>query len=183
MTHVAQSGGKRASRERPALEWRPPAKQDRSRIAEVVAETGVFRPDEIDVAVEVFDGYCEAPGQDYHAVAVYAEDGLAGFAFYGKTPCTVDTWDLYWIAVRPRLQGCGAGRGLLERVEQEMRAAGARMCVIETSSRADYEATRRFYFSCGYGEVARAADFYDAGDDRVTYAKQFEEYAASSQGE
>ncbi len=138
--------------------------------------TGIFRPDEREVALEVFDDFCEAPGQDYHALAACSgPNELVGFALYGPTPCTVDTWDLYWIAVHPQLYRRGAGRGLLERVEQQMRAAGARMCVIETSSRPDYEPTRRFYLACGYEEVARIADFYDAGDDRVTYAKQFVE--------
>jgi ribosomal protein S18 acetylase RimI-like enzyme len=135
----------------------------------------MFRPDEIDVALEVFDEYCRAPGRDYHALAAYGgAGGLAGFALFGPTPCTVGTWDLYWIVVHPKAQGRGAGRGLLERAEAAMREAGARMCAIETSSRADYEATRQFYIACGYEEVARIADFYDAGDDRVTYAKQFE---------
>jgi ribosomal protein S18 acetylase RimI-like enzyme len=135
----------------------------------------MFRPDEIDVALEVFDDYCRAPGQDYHALAAYlGPDELVGFALFGPTPCTVGTWDLYWIVVHPEAQGRGAGRGLLERAEAQMSEAGARMCAIETSSREDYGATRRFYLACGYEEVARIADFYDAGDDRVTYAKQFE---------
>jgi ribosomal protein S18 acetylase RimI-like enzyme len=184
MTPVTQDGRSgQPARALPALEWRAPGRADRTSVAEIVAATGVFRLDELEVALEVFDDYCDAPGQDYHAVAVYAgPEDLAGFAFFGPTPCTVDTWDLYWIAVHPRLQRCGAGRGLLERVERFMRSAGARICVIETSSRRDYEATRRFYIACGYQEVARVADFYDAGDDRVTYAKQFEKVVVSSQG-
>jgi GNAT superfamily N-acetyltransferase len=159
----------------PAIEWKPPQRPHRPRIAEIVESAGVFRPDEVDVALEVFDCYCDAPGKDYWAMGAYSEpDQLAGFAFYGPTPCTVDTWDLYWIVVGTGFQGRGVGRGLIEQAEQRMRSAGARMCVIETSSRDDYSATRRFYLSCGYREVARIADFYDVGDDRVTYAKQFE---------
>jgi ribosomal protein S18 acetylase RimI-like enzyme len=158
----------------PVLEWKAPERRHREQIAEIVAETGVFRPDEIDVAQEVFDDFCSAPGRDYWAVGVYtASERLAGFAIYGPTPCTVDTWDLYWIAVRPDMQRTGAGRGLMERAEREMREAGARMCVIEASSRQGYAATRGFYRACGYEEVARVPDFYEAGDDRVTYAKRF----------
>ncbi|MGD2154097.1 MAG: GNAT family N-acetyltransferase [Gemmatimonadales bacterium] len=174
MTSVAQKRGSQATSVR-TFEWRAPGPEDRPRVAQAVAATGMFRPDEVDVALEVFDDYCQAPGQDYHALAAYGDSGeLAGFAFFGPTPCTVGTWDLYWIVVHPQAQGRGAGRGLLERAEAQMCDAGGRMCVIETSSRDDYEATRRFYRACGYEEVARIADFYDAGDDRVTYAKQFE---------
>ncbi len=75
--------------------------------------------------------------------------------------------------VRPGTQGRGVGRGLLKRAERQMRSSGARLCVIETSSRDDYAGTRRFYLACGYAEVARVPGFYDEGDDRVTYAKQF----------
>ena len=47
------------------------------------------------------------------------------------------------------------------------------MVLIETSSRDDYSQTRNFYTACGYREAARVPDFYDAGDDRVIYVKQF----------
>lgn len=160
---------------RSAWVWKGPDVIHRAQIADAVEATGVFRPDEIDVALEVFDSYCREPGKDYWALGAYSKpDDIAGFAFFGPTPCTLGTWDLYWIVVHPSFQGCGIGRGLLERVERQMRSAGARMCVIETSSRDDYSMTRRFYLACGYQEVARIADFYDVGDDRVTYAKQFE---------
>lgn len=160
---------------RTASVWKRPEAIHRPQIAEIVSATGLFRADEIDVALEVFDSYCKAPGKDYWAVGAYSKpEEIAGFAFFGPTPCTLGTWDLYWIVVHPSFQGNGIGRGLLERVERQMRSAGARMCVIETSSRDDYSLTRRFYLAGGYQEVARIADFYDVGDDRVTYAKQFE---------
>jgi ribosomal protein S18 acetylase RimI-like enzyme len=160
---------------RTTYEWRPPEASQRPQIADIVKATGMFRADEIDVALEVFDSFCDAPGKDYWAVGAYSRpDTIDGFAFYGSTPCTVGTWDLYWIVVHPSSQGNGIGRGLLEHAERHMRSAGARMCVIETSSRDDYSMTRRFYLACGYQEVARIADFYAVGDDRVTYAKQFE---------
>lgn len=156
------------------VHWRPPERRQRQQVAEIAAATGVFRPDEIEVALEVFDGFCDAPDVDYSAIAAFSgPDQLAGFAFYGPTPCTLDTWDLYWIVVHPLFHGAGIGRGLVERMERHVRSAGARMCVIETSSREDYSATRHFYAACGYREVARVADFYDEGDDRVTYAKKF----------
>ncbi len=158
----------------PTISWAPPHARHRPQIIEILAETGVFRPDEIDVALEVFDGYCEDPGVDYRALGAFSgPDELAGFAFYGPTPCTIDTWDLYWIAVGPTFQGTGIGRGLLERVERQLLSEGARMCLIETSSKADYATTRHFYLSCGYDERARVLDFYADGDDRVIYVKRF----------
>ena len=170
---VERKGGRPQARVE--IDWRPPGQQHRHQVADIIIATGAFRPDEVEVALEVFDDYCDAPGRDYWAVGAFTgPDELAGFAFYGPTPCTVGTWDLYWIAVRPGLQRSGIGRGLLQRVEQHMRAAGARLCLIETSSRDDYSQTRRFYLDCDYQEAARIAGFYDDDDDRVTYAKRFE---------
>lgn len=171
LTPSCSSAGRRGPLQ---LEWKPPQRSHRPQVAAVVAETGIFRPDEIDVALEVFDAYCDAPGRDYWACAAFAgPDELAGFAFYGPTPCTVDTWDLYWIAVHPRFQRAGIGRSLLQQVEHHICSSGARMCVIETSSRDDYAETRDFYLACGYEEVARIPGFYADDDDRVTYAKYF----------
>ena len=172
-TGSSRSGGP------PSVIWRAPAAGVRSQITDLLEETGVFRPDEIEVALEVFDEFCHAPDVDYSALGAFSGEGgegeLVGFAFYGATPCTVNTWDLYWIAVRPQHHGTGIGSGLMERVEVRMKSEGARLCMIETSARSDYDSTRRFYAACGYREVARVPDFYDVGDDRVTYVKRLDD--------
>ena len=46
--------------------------------------------------------------------------------------------------------------------------------MIETGGRSIFESTRRFYERMGYGELARAKDFYAAGDDKVIYGKTME---------
>jgi len=98
---------------------------------------------------------------------------LTGYACYGPTPGTDGTFDLYWIAVHPSAQGTGGGRQLLREVEDRVSAAGGRMLIVETSSRADYEGTRRFYDRGGYREGARVRDFYAPQDDRVIYTRRF----------
>ena len=97
---------------------------------------------------------------------------MAGYACYGATPGTEGTFDLYWIAVDPSTQGRGAGTHLLGEVERRLRVGDERLLIAETSSRAAYEATRRFYERRGYSEQARVAAFYGPGDDRVIYAKR-----------
>lgn len=170
---VPSRAGNESGRTAQALEWGPPARRHRDQVAEIVAETGLFREEETDIALEVFDSFCEAPDADYSALAAFqGSDMVAGFALYGPTPCTVATWDVYWIVVRPRFQRAGIGRQLLRAVEERMVIAGAALSVIETSGRADYRGTRQFYLANGYEEVGRIADFYDLGDDRVTFAKR-----------
>jgi hypothetical protein len=51
------------------------------------------------------------------------------------------------------------------------------MLVVETSSRADYAPTRKFYEVRGYVASATVTDFYAPGDHRVIYAKHFLESA------
>jgi len=140
----------------------------------ILRATRVFREDEILVGLEVLDACLSHPEQDYSALGAFTPGGeLLGFSIHGPTPCTLGTWDLYWIAVSPDAQGLGVGTVLLEEVEGRLTRLNARQLIIETSSRPQYDPTRAFYVKKGYREVARVPDFYEAGDDRVIYAKTF----------
>jgi ribosomal protein S18 acetylase RimI-like enzyme len=155
------------------LRLKAPRTGDRDRVLRVVEATGVFRPEEVAIAMEVFDGAVEGPGVDYHAVGAFDDDdALVGFTCYGPTPCTVATWDLYWIAVDPAAYRHGVGRALMEAAEQAIADADGRLVVVETSSRADYAATRAFYGALGYAATARIPDFYAANDDLIVYTKR-----------
>ncbi|HEU5211074.1 MAG TPA: N-acetyltransferase [Longimicrobiales bacterium] len=144
----------------------------RAALERLLRDTGYFRADEIDVALEVFDAYCAAPDTDYSAHAALAADGaLAGYVIYGPTPCTVGTWDIYWIAVAPALQRAGVGTLLIDEVERRLRGR-ARMILVETSGQELYASTRAFYERRGFTEVARVPDFYADGDDRVILARR-----------
>jgi len=144
----------------------------RSRILETLKATNSFRDEEIDVALELFDDSM-AGSPDYEFIGAFSADGeLIGYACYGATPGTLGTYDLYWIAVHPEHQGTGGGSRLLGEVERRLREREARLLVVETSARTDYETTRRFYERREYRETARLSDFYAFGDDRVIYAKR-----------
>ena len=146
--------------------------KDRGPVESLLRATGVFREDEVAVALEVLDSFIARPGQDYSAVGAFTPGGeLLGYSVVGPTPCTLGTWDLYWIAVAPETQGKGVGTILLEEVEGRLIRSNARQLVIETSSRPPYDPTRAFYLKRGYREVARVPDFYEVGDDRVIYTK------------
>lgn len=157
----------------PSLTLRPPRPSDRVRVVEIVRATGVFRPSEVDIALEVFDGAVEKPGVDYHALGAYDETPrLLGFACYGATPGTEATWDLYWIAVDPGTHRHGVGRALMAACERAIADAGGRLVVVETSSRPDYGPTRAFYQALAYEATARIPDFYAPHDDLVVYTKR-----------
>ena len=162
----------------------------RNRIREILDATSVFREDEVAVALELFDetfaaGPARAPYDpgdgvaNYEFVGSFSREGqLIGYVCYGATPGTDRVYDLYWIATHPAFQCSGAGSRLMDEVERRLREREARLLVIETSSRGDYAATRRFYEVRGYGRAASITDFYAPGDHRVIYAKRF----ANSEG-
>jgi ribosomal protein S18 acetylase RimI-like enzyme len=155
------------------VDLRPPRAEHRDRVREIVEATGVFRREEVGIALEVFDSAMAAPGLDYTAVGAFDdEDRLVGFACYGHTPCTESTWDLYWIAVDPGAYRQGVGRKLLDACEAGIAALGGELVVAETSSRTDYDATRTFYEARGYTAAARIAGFYAPQDDLVVYTKR-----------
>jgi ribosomal protein S18 acetylase RimI-like enzyme len=160
----------------------------RASVRSLLEATSVFSPDEIDVALELFDevhgrkgagpaSLCrpersEGPAlaiesPDYEFIGAFENDELLGYACFGPTPSTDGTWDLYWLAVHPAAQRRGAGRSLVRWVETELAARGARLLVVETSSRAEYSHTRAFYAGAGYVEAGRVRDFYAPADDRI----------------
>ena len=145
---------------------------DRSRVLKLVEATGFFRADEIQTAAEVLDDAIKGGGGGHYQSFTLLDAGCpAGWICWGLTPCTIGTYDIYWIAVAPACHGRGFGRRLIEHAEAGMRALRGRISVLETSGRAQYESTRGFYLKLGYSEAARLREFYDAGDDKVVYLK------------
>ncbi len=136
----------------------------------MTAAAGVFRPEEVATAVELLDASLDGD-DDYRFLGAYDGDDLVGYACWGPTPGTVATADLYWIVVDAGRQGRGIGTTLLSAVEEQLKADGSRLIVVETSSRADYAPTRAFYERRGYGRVATIPDYYAPGDDLVIYLK------------
>lgn len=153
-----------------AIRWSQPA--DREPVLNLLASTGLFRPGELDIALEVLDEALR-DGQAGHYQSYTAElaGQAVGWVCFGPTPCTEGTFDLYWIAVDVRCQNRGIGRALMRRAEDLIARGGGRLVVVETSGRADYKPTRQFYLGIGYQEASRVADFYTPGDDKITYIK------------
>lgn len=146
--------------------------EDAAAVRSLVAGTGFFRPDEVDVAVELVETRLkQGAASGYHFV--FAEDGdrVIGYACHGPIACTLGSHDLYWIAVDSTRQRGGLGRQLLRAAEKQIAAAGGRRVYIETSGKPQYEPTRQFYERCGYRLEARLPSFYAEGDDKLIYQR------------
>jgi D-alanine-D-alanine ligase len=145
---------------------------DRDAVRRIVTSTDFFRPDELEVAVELVDErLARGDASGYHFIFAERDGRTVGYACYGPIACTVGSYDLYWIAVDQACQGQGIGRRLLAEAEESIRRAGGRRIYVETSGRPQYDATRRFYERCGYRREACLVDFYAPGDDKVVYMK------------
>lgn len=153
-----------------------PRPSDIEAVRHMVADTGFFRPDEVEVAVELVEERL-AKGIDsgYHFIFADIGDTPAGYVCFGPTPCTIGSFDLYWIVVDAKRQGQGLGLALCQMVEQSARQLGCRRLYVETSGKEQYAPTRKFYRKAGFSEVAALPDFYDFGDAKIILQKTFEE--------
>lgn len=155
--------------------WRTEVSEwDIERIGLLVSRTGFFNDSEISIARELVEERCsKGESSDYHFVLCEAPDRrLVGYACYGPIPCTLSSWDLYWIAVDPTTQRSGVGQQLMEQVERQAFFLGGTRLYADTSGRAQYSSTRSFYERCGYETVAELEDFYAPGDSKRIYAKR-----------
>jgi ribosomal protein S18 acetylase RimI-like enzyme len=146
--------------------------EDLNAVRRLVQSTGVFHDFEVDIAVELVEERLrrgEASG--YHFIFAENDSGLAGYTCWGPIACTQGSYDIFWIAVDPGLQGRGLGKLLMQATESRIGHAGGRRIYLETSGRPDYLPTRRFYDRCGYEIIATLPDFYAAGDDKVILVK------------
>ncbi len=145
---------------------------DKPALMKILKNTPEFKPYEVTVAEELIDYYLSDGAKSGYNILIADDDGVAGYVCFGETPCTVGTWDIYWIAVSQEKRGKGIGKLLDNTVEAAIRKAKGRLAFIETSSTPLYENTRQFYLRRGYEQVARIPDFYMPGDDKLILQKK-----------
>ncbi len=163
---------------------RPIRAEDREPVVALIAGTGVFKPHEVDVALELIDAALTKPEQDdYHPFVLVEGDGtVAAYACFGKNPMTAGTFDLYWLATRADRHGMGYGRAIVAFVEGEVLRMGGYLLVIETSSKESYGSTRAFYDKIGCELAAQLPDYYDLGDDKLIYLRRLRPTCAPASG-
>lgn len=146
---------------------------DRPALASILDSIPGFNEEDAAIALELLDIYLNQPAQkDYVFFTALDQEGqVSGFLCWGPTPLTLGTFDLYWIVVAPRSFGKGVGKLLLDRFEGAVRELGGRLIVIETSSAPGYSQARRFYLKHNYQLAETLRDFYQPGEDRLTYTK------------
>jgi GNAT superfamily N-acetyltransferase len=148
-------------------------KEDKPALMEILQNTPEFKPSEVVIAEEVIDSYLHNP-DSYNIFIAEADKGIVGYICYGLTPLTESTWDIYWLAVDRKKQDKGIGSALVAFAEEQIKKAGGRLIVIETSAKPGYEKTRHFYLRHGYEIICQIPDFYAPGDDKIILQKRLD---------
>ena len=153
--------------------WREePVSTDVEDIVGIVRSTGFFSDDELVIAAElVEERLLKGIESDYYFLFLEINGKLTGYSCYGPVPGTLNSFDLYWIAVKNESRGMGLGRLILEKSEEKIASMNGINIYIETSSRDQYLPTRMFYEACGYKAEAFLKNFYAPGDDKIIYVK------------
>jgi GNAT superfamily N-acetyltransferase len=152
---------------------RPSTPKDTPSLVEIARGTGMFRAIELEALLEVLDDFhALEPGHAHKAYTLSMDDEPVGLVYYAPAAMTDRTWYLWWIIVAKPLQGQGFGASLLRFAEEDVRAQGGRLLLVETSSIALYEPTRAFYLAQRYDQPCMIPDYYADGDGMVVFAKR-----------
>ena len=142
---------------------RPLRRDDLAAAQAVIAAVELFPPEMLPAMAAAYLG-----GADEHWLVA---DGGAGLAYAAPERLTDGTWNLLLLAVVPARQKQGLGRRLVAAVEAALVGKGARLLLVETSGMAGFAGQRRFYQALGFRREARIHDYYQAGGDKVIFAK------------
>ncbi len=87
---------------------------------------------------------------------------------------TNGTYNLYAIAVKKELQRKGIGKAMMKFIEEFLRKGEKRILIIDTSSDRQYDLTRKFYKDLNYDLEAVIKDFWNEGEDKITFLKRLQ---------
>jgi ribosomal protein S18 acetylase RimI-like enzyme len=141
-------------------------------IRRIVASTNFFNNEELDIAVELIEERLKKGVKSgYYFLFAEFNNKVVGYVCYGPIDGTVNSYDLYWIAVDNEHRALGIGKELMFKTEQLIKQQGGSRVYVETSSREQYMPTRKFYLGCDYYIEAQLKDFYGPNDDKCMFVK------------
>lgn len=148
-------------------------KEDIPRIRQILESTGFFdqSPDEIDVAVELAELSLKNGNnvENYECIFVEEDNQVVGYGCFARIPCTLSSFEIYWLGVDKQVQGKGFGKALIKNIVEELKTLGATKIVLQTAGREQYVPTQKFYIASGFTLEARIKDYFTVGDDCLIY--------------
>jgi len=160
-------------------------RDDLPALVEIAAGTEMFIGDELQSFVAIMTAHLDGGEAAAGArLMVSCDDrGVPAGAVYSTADAmTQRVADLLFIGVLPAARRGGHGARLLADFEADARAGGMRLAIIETAGDAMFAAAWSLYRRHGYAEVARVADFYDDGLDKLVFRKRICEAKVATDG-
>ena len=134
----------------------------------VIRNIGLFTPEEADGFAGTIPGHFASPSQGH--LWLLADDGQ-GAAYLAPEAAGPGVWNLLFLGVLPEARRRGLARALIAEVEQRLRAQGARMLLIDTSTEPPMAAARALYERLGYERVGLIPDYWGPGDGKLTFRR------------
>ena len=150
-------------------EIRNTIQDDMQGLKEVLDSSELFPSEYLD---EMIADYFDNPNSEEIWFTNLSEGKVIGLGYCTPEKLTEGTFNLLAIAVRKELQGKGEGKKMIDYVENLLLEKGHRILIVETSSDAQFELTRKFYEQLGYREEATIQDFWKEGEDKIVYWKK-----------
>lgn len=150
------------------MDIRPTLAADIPAMEVVLDATGLF-PSEM--LADMIAGYLADQVEGEIWLSCDVDGVVQGFCYARAEALTDGTWNMLAIAVAPSCQGLGCGGAICARLEATLASQGQRILIADTSGTDDFQQARAFYAKQGYSEEARIRDFWQAGDDKVTFRK------------
>ncbi len=135
---------------------------------ELLKKISLFTKEECDVVMELLDATKRDSDYIFYA-CLNEKDELESFICFGPTPMTKTTYDMYWIGTADQSQKKGLARLLMNKMKDVIASKNGKLIRIETSSKETYEQTREFYKRMNMVPQSTITNFYDIGDDLITY--------------
>ncbi len=146
--------------------------EDTKAIISLCEAIGLFKPYELQELNRMLSAYFALSLDGCHKwLAYHVDSQLIGIAYYAEETFAYGVFNLLLIGIHPDYQRQGRGTELLHHVEQELRQQNKRMLIIETSGLENFAATRAFYKQNGYDEESCIREFYNPGEDKITFRK------------
>ena len=153
------------------IEIRNTLATDTEALKTVLNSIDLFPAEMLDDMISDYLGNPES--EDIWLTAV-ENDQPMGLAYCVPEKLTNGTFNLLAIGVRSDLQGKGIGRKFMAHLEALLTQKGKRIIIVDTSGSDDFALTRKFYEQLGYAKEATIRDFWDDGEDKVTYYKRLQ---------
>ncbi|BAF55695.1 hypothetical protein cgR_2680 [Corynebacterium glutamicum R] len=145
--------------------------QDLDGIVRLVIHEEMFAPDQADMVTDVLGDKIFDEDVIFIVAAPSVQDEILGFIFAEPRATADRVWEIVMLVVHSDHAHQGIEVELLQRIETELTDIDQRLIVIDASSNSEFDQIRALYESEGYDCEGRVRDYWEDGDDLLTYRK------------